>query len=465
MNAFTDVIAAVSTPPGKGGVAVIRMSGEGALVIADRVFSSKNGTPLSSCEPRRQVYGYIKDEDSIIDDVMACRFSAPASYTGEDTVEIYCHGGMLVTRTVLELLFRHGARPAEAGEFTKRAFINGKLTLTDAELIGKLLEAKSSDELKLSSASSRERLNLRIEEIKSGITDIMSSIYARIDYPDEDLGDYSDAELLQKLKEISDSLSTLISTYRTGRAISEGISAVLCGKPNVGKSSVYNAILGKDAAIVTSLAGTTRDVLESTVTLGRVALKLRDTAGIRDTGEYDEIEKIGIERSIESINSAELIFAVFDISEPLTLEDIEIIEKLKQSSAAKIAILNKTDISPSYTEKDFPYLELFDAAELVSTKNSDELYKKLSATVNRLMTDEKINVSDTAIVSSARQYSQLTRTQDYIELAISGLSGGFSQDAVSSDIERALGAISEHDSREVSEAVVADIFSKFCVGK
>ena len=459
MQNITQVIAAISTPPGKGGVAVIRMSGEGALVIADRVFSSKNGTPLSSCEPRRQVYGYIKDEDSIIDDVMACRFSAPASYTGEDTVEIYCHGGMLVTRTILELLFRHGARPAEAGEFTKRAFINGKLTLTDAELIGKLLEAKSSDELALSSASARERLNLRTEQIKAGITDIMSSIYARIDYPDEDLGDYSDAELLQKLKEISDSLSTLISTYRTGRAISEGISAVLCGKPNVGKSSVYNAILGKDAAIVTSLAGTTRDVLESTVTLGRVALKLRDTAG------YDEIEKIGIERSIESINSAELIFAVFDISEPLTCEDIEIIEKIKGSSAAKIAILNKTDISPSYTEKDFPYLKLFDAAELVSAKNSDELYKKLSATVNRLMTDEKINVSDTAIVSSARQYSQLTRTRDYLELAISGLSGGFSQDAVSSDIERALGAISEHDSREVSEAVVADIFSKFCVGK
>lgn len=465
MNAFTDVIAAVSTPPGKGGVAVIRMSGDGALVIADKVFSARNGSSLSSAAPRRQIYGYIKDKNTVIDDVMACYFSAPASYTGEDTVEIYCHGGMLVTRTVLELLLRHGAVAAQAGEFTRRAFINGKLTLTDAELIGKLLEAKSSDELALSSASSRERLNLRIEEIKSGITDLMSSIYARIDYPDEDLGDYSDEELLDKLKAISNSLAELISTYKTGRAISEGISAVLCGKPNVGKSSVYNAILGKDAAIVTSLAGTTRDVLESTVTLGRVALKLCDTAGIRTAGACDEVEKIGIERSLSSIDSAELILAVFDISQPLTWEDVEIIGKIKASSAAKIAILNKTDIAASYTKEDFTYCELFDAVELVSTKKSDELYKKLSATVNRLMTDEKINVSDTAIVSSARQHAQLTRTQDYLELAISGLCDGFSQDAVSSDIERALGAISEHDSREVSEAVVSDIFSKFCVGK
>ncbi len=465
MNAFTDVIAAVSTPPGKGGVAVIRMSGDGAVLIADKVFSAKYGTSLSSCEPRRQIYGYIKDGDTVIDDVLVCRFASTSSYTGEETVEIYCHGGALVTRTVLELLFRHGAVPAEAGEFTKRAFINGKLTLTDAELIGKLLEAKSTDELALSSATARERLNLRIEAIKSGITDVMSSIYARIDYPDEELGDYGDDELLERLTEISETLAELISTYRTGRAISEGISTVLCGKPNVGKSSVYNAILGKDAAIVTSLAGTTRDVLESTATLGRVALRLRDTAGIRESGIRDEVEKIGIERSLASIDSAELILAVFDISAPLDAQDIEVIEKIKESSATKIAILNKSDISESYQEDAFAYGNAFDAVELVSAKEPETLYRKLSSTVNRLMTDEKINTSDTAIVSSARQHAQLSRTYDYLKLAISGLRDGFSQDAVSSDIERALGAISEHDSREVSEAIVADIFSKFCVGK
>ena len=465
MNAFTDVIAAVSTPPGKGGVAVIRMSGDGAALIADKIFTAKNGVLLSSCEPRRQIYGYVKDGDNVIDDVMACRFAAPSSYTGDDTVEIYCHGGMLVTRTVLELLLRHGAVAAEAGEFTKRAFINGKLTLTDAELIGKLLEAKSTDELALASATARERLNLRTDAIKVGITDIMSSIYARIDYPDEDLGDFSDSELLLKLTELSASLSELVATYRTGRAISEGIPAVLCGKPNVGKSSIYNAILGKDAAIVTSIAGTTRDVLESTVTLGRVALLLRDTAGIRENAASDEVEKIGIARSIESLNEAELILAVFDISSPLTDEDLEIIDKIKRTSATKVALLNKGDIARNYTEGDFAFGEIFDAVELVSTKSPDELYKKLSKTVNRLMTDEKINATDTAIIASARQHAQLTRTLDYLNLAISGLKSGFSQDAVSSDIERALVAISEHDSREVSEAVVTDIFSKFCVGK
>ena len=465
MNNFTDIIAAVSTPPGKGGVAVIRMCGAGSFEIADRIFFSKSGTPLSKCAPRRQIYGNIIDGNRIIDDVMACRFSSPASYTGEDTVEIYCHGGMLVTRTVLELLFQHGAVPAEPGEFTKRAFINGKLTLTDAELIGKLLEAKSQEEIILSSASSRQRLNERTEAIKTGLTDIMSSIYARIDYPDEDLGDYSDDELLQRLNEISDSLHELISTYRTGRAISEGILAVLCGKPNVGKSSIYNAILGEDAAIVTDTAGTTRDVLERTATLGRVSLKLMDTAGIRSSADADEIEKIGIGRSLENIKSAELILAVFDISSPLTDEDLELIEKIKQSSCTKIAILNKSDVADGYCACNFAYRDLFDDIVLVSAKEPDKLYQALSLCVDRLMTDERIIPGDTAIVSSARQYAQLKRTYDCLHLAISGISEGFSQDAVSSDIERALGAICEHDAREVSEQVVSDIFSKFCVGK
>ncbi len=464
MNAFTDVIAAVSTPPGKGGVAVIRMSGSGAFEIADRVFFPKCAIPLSKCEPRRQIYGNIIDAEETVDDVMACRFVAPASYTGEDTVEIYCHGGILVTKTVLELLFRHGAVAARAGEFTKRAFINGKLTLTDAELIGKLLEAKSREEIALSSSTSRGRLNSCIDDIKSRITAVMSSIYARIDYPDEDLGDYSDDELLSALCDVSERLSRLIATYRTGRAISEGIPTVLCGRPNVGKSSVYNALVGRDAAIVTSIAGTTRDVLESVATLGRVALNLKDTAGIRTDGVSDEVEKIGIERSIKSIDDSELILAVFDISLPLREEDVELIEKIKNSDATRIAILNKSDIS-DFDPQDFAYGKLFDAVELVSAKEPEALYEKLSDTVNRLMTDEKINVSDTAIVSSARQHAQLTRTYDCLQHAIGGLRDGFSQDAVSSDIERALGAICEQDSREVSEGVVADIFSKFCVGK
>lgn len=464
MNAITDVIAAISTPPGKGGVAVIRICGEGAAKITDSLFRTVNGSPLSALPPRRQAYGFVYDDDGVLDDVMAVRFEAPHSYTGEETVEIYCHGGMLITRTVLERVLSCGARAAEAGEFTKRAFINGKLTLTDAELIGSLLEAKSREEISLASSTSRGRLNSKIEEIKTSLTELMSSIYARIDYPDEDLGDFDDSELLSRLEDVKVKLDTLISTYRTGRAISEGVSAVLCGKPNVGKSSIYNAILGEDAAIVTSVAGTTRDVLERSTALGRVAIRLKDTAGIRDYTE-DEIEKIGINRSVSSLCSAELILAVFDTSKPLDYEDECLCEKVRPLSAAKIAILNKADVSGELAADAFPYSNYFDAVIIGSAKNESELIAALSDAVNRLMTDERINARDTAIVSSARQHAELLRTREFVSLAAEGLRAGFSQDAVSSDIERALRAISGSDAREVSQGVVSDIFSKFCVGK
>ena len=464
MNGITDVIAAVSTPPGKGGVAVIRICGRGTAELLDKLFLTPSGKTLSNLPPRRQVYGFVYDGTEPIDDVMATRFEAPSSYTGEDTVEIYCHGGTLVTRSVLEAIFRCGVRPAEAGEFTKRAFINGKITLSDAELISTLLEAKSREEITLSGKAARERLNREIDGIKKQLTELMSSVWARIDYPDEDLGDFTDKELLEALDNCTEELDKLISTYRTGRAISEGISTVLCGKPNVGKSSIYNAILGEDAAIVTDVAGTTRDVLERTTALGRVTLKLRDTAGIR-TDKLDPIERIGIERSQKMIKDAELILAVFDISEPLDEADREIIREIAESSAVKVAILNKFDKNTHFSSDSFPYKDEFSQTLTVSANDEATLISTLTKTVNQLMTDEKISASDTAIVSSARQHAQLLRTRDFLNLARNGLALGFSQDTASSDIERALASISGSDAREVSESVVTDIFSKFCVGK
>jgi tRNA modification GTPase len=316
-----NVIAAISTPPGKGGVAVIRVSGSGAFEIAKKVFLPASGKDITSYSARTQIYGYIVYNEKKIDDGMITLFPAPRSYTGEDTVEISCHGGILVTRTVLEALFSAGACPAEAGEFTRRAFLNGKLSLTEAEAIGTLLEAASHEQIRLSSSPARAKLAKEIENIRMDITDVMSSIYARIDYPDEDLGEFTDDETVKRLKNIRESISGLISTYRTGRAIAEGISAVICGKPNVGKSTLYNLLIGEEAAIVTDIAGTTRDVLERTVPLGRVVLKLSDTAGIRASEDMDAVEKIGIERSRGRIDSSELIIAVFDVSRPLDSYD------------------------------------------------------------------------------------------------------------------------------------------------
>ena len=464
MNSLTQVIAAVSTPPGKGGVAIIRMSGDGALEIAEKAFFAVSHKKITDYPPRTQIYGHIIYNEEKIDDVLLTHFPAPHSYTGEDTVEIGCHGGILVTRTVLETLLALGARLAEAGEFTRRAFVNGRLTLTEAEAISDLLEAKSREQMRLSSDSARERLSGKIGEIRKGLVDLMSSIYARIDYPDEDLGDFDDSEVLERLNIIEEKATLLLSTYRTGRAISEGISTVICGKPNVGKSTLYNILAGEDAAIVTDIEGTTRDVLERTVPLGRIMLKICDTAGIRSDDSADAIERIGIEKSREYIRKSELLFALFDISEKFDEKDALIIEEIKSSSAAKIAILNKCDKEKKFDENRL--LGLFDRVITVSAKDGDsELLARLERICNELFTDERIVTGKDAIISSSRQFAALTRATEFIRVARESLELGFSQDAVSTDVERALGAISELDGIAVSEEIVSDIFAKFCVGK
>lgn len=464
MNNLTQVIAAVSTPPGKGGVAIIRMSGDGAFEIADKVFFPISGRKFSECKPRMQIYGHIIDSGETVDDVLATRFPAPHSYTGEDTVEIGCHGGVLVTALVLEAILKAGALPATAGEFTRRAFINGRLSLTEAEAISDLLEARSREQIRLSSDSSRAALSKRISEIRAELVSLMSSIYARIDYPDEDLGDFDDGELLTRLYNIRKNISTLLSTYKTGKAISEGVKTVICGKTNVGKSSFYNMLLGEDAAIVTDIEGTTRDVLEKTVPLGRVMLRLADTAGIREGENIDVVERIGIEKSREMIEKSELLFAIFDISRPFDEKDSLLLNIISESNVPKIAILNKSDkeakLDESRLSGKFEYI-----IPMSMLGDGGENFEALCEIVDSLFTDEKIVVGEDAVLFSARQRAALSRGLEFVELAIGGLEAGFAQDAVSSDIELALGAVSELDGRAVSEEIVSDIFSKFCVGK
>ncbi len=463
MNNFTSVIAAVSTPPGKGGVAIIRISGDGALEVASSVFFPRSKKELSSYPARMQVRGDIFYANELIDDGMATYFKAPASYTGEDTVEIACHGGVLVTSTVLEAIFAAGAMPAAPGEFTQRAFINGKLSLTEAESIGNLLEAESREQIKLLSSRSRELLSEKISEIRESLTTLLSSIYARIDYPDEDLGGFSDSESETMLEDTAKKIKSLISTYRTGKAISEGIKTVICGKPNVGKSSLYNLLLGRDAAIVTDIEGTTRDVLSEKIPLGRVMLNLSDTAGVRNK-TLDPIEKIGIERSREKISEAELILAVFDLSRDFSGEDEELIHELSSTTGTKIAILNKSDREEKFDRSRLA--KIFDAIIEISTEfGKEDAITELTDTISSLLTDDKISVGNEAIISSARQNASLTRALELVNSAIAAYKAGFSADAASSDAERALGAIAELDGRAVSEEVVKDIFAKFCVGK
>ena len=464
MLGIYDCIAAISTPPGKGGVAVIRISGEGTPEIADKIFLPVLGKKLSEYHTRLAVYGRIIDGGNVIDDGVAVKYSAPHSYTGEDTVEISCHGGVLITRTVLEAALKLGARLAEPGEFTKRALINGRLSLTEAEAIGNLVEARSLAEIKLTASPARKRLIERIDNIRKSLSELMSSVYARIDYPDEDLGEFDERELADALYKIKDKMFSLLSTYRTGRAITEGISTAIVGKPNVGKSTVYNLLSGSDAAIVTDIPGTTRDVLTSTLPLGDVLLRISDTAGIRNGENLDTVERIGIERSRKAMEECELLFAIFDISADFDKEDAELIEAVKCAKATKIAILNKTDKGAVLDRKKLE--GIFDEViEISAEKGEDEAITLLKDTVERLFLDEKITVGEDAIVSSARQHAALSRACDFVSLAADALKSGTPQDAVSSDLERALGAIAELDGREVSEEIVDGIFAKFCVGK
>ena len=457
-------IAAISSPPGKGGVAIIRISGEDALQLAAEVFFPASGKSFLEARPRMQTYGFIIDGGERIDDVLATYFPAPHSYTGENIVEIGCHGGILVTSLVLEAILKKGARAAEAGEFTKRAFINGRLSLTEAEAIGNLLEAQSREQVKLASSTSRKNLTDAIADIRRDITDVMSSIYARIDYPDEDLGDYTDGEVRDRLNSIRKKAMVLRNTYKTGKAIREGISTVIVGKPNVGKSSLYNAILGEDRAIVTDVAGTTRDMLSESIPLGKVMLRLSDTAGIRERESVDLVESIGIEKSEKALAESELIFTIFDLSREFDAEDEKLIESVKAASGAKIAILNKSDLPQKFDESKLEGI-FIESIKVSARGDGAELCEKLAGLVNALFTDEKIVIGDGAVISSARQNASLTRAIEGIDVALENLDSGFPQDLVSSDIERALEAISELDGRAVSEEIVADIFSKFCVGK
>ena len=454
MSELTTTIAAVSTPPGKGGVAVIRLSGAEAFDIASRVFRPRGKTAPQDA-PRRAIYGDFLCDGVAVDDGLATAFPAPASYTGEDTVELSCHGGMLITKTILGALFAAGASPAAAGEFTRRAYLSGRLGLSEAEAIATLLEAKSEAQIRLS--ANRGLFAERVMALYGEALSLVSAAEAVIDFPEEDLSEIGEDEFLARLSSLTDSVAKLCATWRTGQAVSEGIRTVIVGRPNVGKSSLYNLLLCEDAAIVSDKAGTTRDILERTVPLGRVLLRLYDTAGLRSA--TDEIEQIGVDRARRAMQEADLILAVFDTSAPLTEEDHALLRELATLGATKIAILNKSDLTAVSTVP----AEGFAATVTLSAKHGTT--EVLSAEIDRLFTDGDIVIGEAAIVSSARQYAALTRAHECLMQAKNALTMGHPADMYLFDLCEALSALGEVDGRTVGEEIVSEIFSHFCVGK
>lgn len=450
-------VAAISTAHGKGGVAIIRISGDDALTVAKRVMRLK----AKSIEARKSYYGEILRDGEVIDDGILTYYKAPNSFTGEDTCEICCHGGIYVTGAVLESVLASGASLAGAGEFTKRAYINGKLTLSRAEAIGQVIDAKTDAQLRLSSSQARGNLSRKIDTIRESILNCISHAYATIDYPDEDITDIEISEINACLDTVISELDTLKRSYHTGRAICEGIKTAIIGKPNAGKSSVYNMLLGEDLAIVTDIAGTTRDVIEHIASVGGVTLSLADTAGIREA--IDTVEKIGIERARKKIEGSELLLCVFDSSCRETSEDEAILELAKGKTA--IAIINKTDkecaISNEFIKKIDNGCHKIIYTSAKEGVGREELEKALSD-MYRL---GEINLSSDAVIANARQFAATQAAHDKALDAKSALVLGETPDIICFSLESALSELNMIDRREVSEEVVSAIFSRFCVGK
>lgn len=450
-------ISAISTARGKGGVAIIRISGDEALSVAMKMLRLKT----DKIEPRKSYYCDILRGDEVIDDGILTYFKAPASFTGEDVCEIACHGGIYVTQAVLESTFASGAHPASAGEFTKRAYINGKLTLSHAEAIGQIIDARTDSQLRLSSSQARGTLTKRVDKIREKILDCISHAYATIDYPDEDISEAEISEINECLDYVISSLDSLKKTYRTGRAVCEGIKTAIIGKPNAGKSSLYNLLLGEDLAIVTDIAGTTRDVIEHTASVGGVTLNLADTAGIHET--FDAVEKIGVERAKSKIESSELLLCVFDSSTQETDEDEFILECASGKTA--IAVINKTDKENKLSSE---FLQKIDTGcqkkVYLSAKDGagrDELANVLSTMYNL----GEIDLSSDAVVANARQFASVSLALDKALEAKEALTFGQTPDIICFSLESALSELNMIDKREVSEEVVSAIFSRFCVGK
>ena len=465
MNIF-DTITAISTPYGKGGVALIRISGNKALHIASEVFEPIGSKSFYDIEPNRIIYGRIYERTpegarSSIDDGMAVYFKAPRSFTGEDTVEITCHGGILITHCVLSTILAAGARPAEAGEFTRRAFLNGRIDLTEAEALGSLLEAKNTSQIKLASSNMRGTLTKETKVFYDDLKSMLGNVYARIDFPDEDLSDMSPEKMSDILSDTLEKICKLSKTYRTGHAVSSGIKTVICGRTNAGKSSVYNRLTDSDSAIVTDIEGTTRDVLRDTVTLGKTTLCLCDTAGLRTT--ENTVENIGIEKALAEIDSAELILAVFDVSKHPAKEDIEFINKLKLLDTPIIALLNKTDLGGN-AELVKLISDNFSDTLLVSA-NDGSGFDLLADAVDSLFIDGSIDLSCDAVVTDARQYAALVKASEHLMSALTAIKAGISLDLCCIDVECAMQSLGELEGREIDEEIVSEIFSKFCVGK
>lgn len=456
MNGTT--IAAISTPQAEGGIAVIRISGDSSLEIADKVFHTISGKLPSEMKGYTCAYGKAVRNDDVLDEGVLTVFKAPKSYTGEDVVEISCHGGIYVSRMILRAVIDAGAVLAEAGEFTKRAFQNGKLMLTEAEAVMDIISASSERELKFARSIQEGAVYRRIRGIIDKIVEVLGALAAWADYPEDDIPEVEPDVLRSNLCEVYDELFKVIDTGDYGRIIKEGVSAVIIGRPNVGKSTLFNLLNGCERSIVTDIAGTTRDVVEERIRLGDAILRLWDTAGIRET--EDVIEQIGVNIARERLERADLVLAVFDGTEPLSEEDEELLHKLKGKRV--VAIINKLDKSVKSGLKERLSGEFEKCIEM-SAKEGKGL-EELTEAVEEMFYRGDI-IPEMGILSNERQLCCAKAAKELVDEAIEALDSGVNLDAITVILDGAAEELMNLTGERVSEKVVEDVFSRFCVGK
>lgn len=450
-------IAAIATPNAPGGIAVIRISGERAFEVAEKIFVPAGDKKVADMRGYTCAYGEAFDGEERLDDCILTVFRAPHSFTGEDTAEISCHGGIYVTRRILRAALANGAVMAQAGEFTKRAFLNGKIDLTQAESVMDIISAKGERELKMAENIREGAAYKAVRKISDRLMNMLGSLAVWTDYPDEDIPEVEPETMRTELENIRAELESLIRNYDSGRILREGVSTVIVGRPNVGKSTLFNALSGCERSIVTDIAGTTRDAVEETVKLGDVTLRLMDTAGIRETS--DKIEEIGVNIAQKAIESAELVIAVFDGSEKMGDDDVNIINKINFNNS--VAVVNKNDLSTvidiTELEKHFKHIVYLSAKE---NSGTDEL----CACIEDIFRMNEPFFNDVT-VANERQKKCVDVCLENVEKAVEAIECGEMLDAVNVLIDYAEQSLLELIGEKITDAVVDEVFSRFCVGK
>lgn len=455
-------IAAISTAPAIGGIGIVRMSGKDCFEVLEKIFKPKNPETIENIAGYRIKYGTIVNPETnrVVDEVLVSYFKCPKSYTAENMCEINSHGGIVVLREILELCLKNGAELAKPGEFTERAFLNGRIDLTQAEAIIDIINAKSTREAQESANQLEGYLSRKINEIREKIMDIMVNIEANIDYPEYDVVEVSNKDAENKLKEIENELIKLSKTFEKGKILKEGVKIAIIGSPNAGKSSLLNSMLKEERAIVTDIAGTTRDIIEEQISIEGIPFKVIDTAGIRDA--KDKIEQIGIEKSKKAANEADVILAVFDSSVPLNDEDREILNLLKHKKS--IIVLNKTDLKQIVNNECKEIQDVNTEVINISLKNNEGL-EKIYESLVKMFNLNQINLDNELTITNIRHQELINKAIESTRMALNDLNNSMPIDIISINIKEILEHLGEITGDNVSEDIIKSIFAKFCLGK